>query len=374
MTDRDPDLPDSLPAEGTAPARQPTPGTQLRSAREAMHLTAPDISARLHLDLRIIEALEADRYEELRAPAYVCGYLRSYGRQVGLDGDTLVRAYETRSGLAQPPPLHPFPSQPAAQADTSHSGVRLAAVLVAIVVLGLAFVWWTARAPAPGEAPIVAELPADTPPPAPVVGQAESGGVPYRYPIVDPSVVDPAAAGDAPTGDTSLAYRPPGEPATDAGTGEVAADAAAADAVAAGDAAVIGVESQATAANAEGVPTTAAAESLAEAGDPAAVGATATTTATTGTGQVSITIGLSAQSWVEVYDANDRRLFFNMASGGQTIATRGDGPLRVIIGNIRAARLSVEGQDVPLLPLAREGVARLLVTQAGAEPLPRPAR
>ncbi len=367
MTDRDPDLPDTVPTEGAAPARQPTPGTQLRSAREAMHLTAPDIAARLHLDLRIIEALEADRYEELRAPAYVCGYLRSYGRQVGLDGDTLVRAYETRAGQAPPPPLHPFPSQPAAQADTSHNGVRLAAVLVAVVVLGLAFVWWTARAPAPGEAPIVAELPADTPPPIPVVGQAESGGVPYRYPIVDPAVVDSAGA---PTGDTSLAYRPSGEAATDAGTGDgVAPGAVASGVVPPGDDVAIGLDPQATAANAEGVPATAASGSVAEAGTAAAGVTTAG-----GSGQVSITIGLSAQSWVEVYDANDRRLFFNMASGGQTIATRGDGPLRVIIGNIRAARLSVEGQDVPLLPLAREGVARLLVTQAGAEPLPRPAR
>jgi cytoskeleton protein RodZ len=372
MSEREAQVLDTLPVEGAPTAgKLPAPGAQLRAAREAQNLTAPDIASRLHLDLRIIEALEADRYEDLRAPAYVCGYLRSYGRQVGLDGDALVRAYESRSGATLPPPLHPFQSQPTAQTDTSHSGVRLAALAVVVAVLGLAFSWWSAHAPAPGEAPIVAELPPDAPAAA---GQTGSADVTERPPETDAGLTV-AATGpqEAGAGDGIRGYTPPEDEANAAAPtggqpdGPVTGESAPGGAPVAATTGAPGITPAApetaraeAAAGGEGAPT------AADAGEAVAPPPVA--------GQVSITIGLSAQSWVEVYDANDRRLFFNMASAGQTIATRGAGPLRVIIGNIRAARLSVEGRDIPLLPLARDGVARLQVTEAGAEPLPRPAR
>jgi cytoskeleton protein RodZ len=374
----EPERVDSPDTPGTAePVAPGSLGATLRAAREAQKLTAQDIAARLNLDLRVITALEADHFEELRVPAYVRGYLRSYARQVGLDPDAMVRGFDALSA-APAPVLHPFRSRPPAQTDTSHHGVRLATVAVVVVVLGLAFSWWRARDIAPGEAPIVAELPPGASVPPPSVGEASSGGSSYRYPVVNhdappgadappplPAYTDaaaPIAAGES-------AYTPPAE-GLDAAPSPSGADAAPDSlAPAAGElppvdgaqarAAVDASADDAAALDAGAAATTAAVADAAGVGSAAA-------------GTVSIAVSLAGKSWVEIYDANDKRLFFNMASAGQTIATRGDGPLRVIVGNIRAARLSVGGRDIPLEPLAREGVARLLVTAEGAEPLRRP--
>ncbi|MGD8925659.1 MAG: DUF4115 domain-containing protein [Thioalkalispiraceae bacterium] len=69
------------------------PGHRLKHTREDLRLTKDEVAHHLHLDVRIVEALESDNYDELPSPAYICGYLRSYARILKLPEDEIVNAY-----------------------------------------------------------------------------------------------------------------------------------------------------------------------------------------------------------------------------------------------------------------------------------------
>ena len=78
-------------------------GAQLRMARTQRNLQVEQVAKELHLDARIINAIENDDRAALPEPIFVQGYLRAYARLVGLSGDELVSRYCAQG--AAPPPL-----------------------------------------------------------------------------------------------------------------------------------------------------------------------------------------------------------------------------------------------------------------------------
>ncbi len=78
-------------------------GSRLASARDARNLTIAQVADHLHLDTRIVEALERDDRAVLPSPIFVKGYLRGYAGMVGLPAEDLVREYTALAG--EPPPL-----------------------------------------------------------------------------------------------------------------------------------------------------------------------------------------------------------------------------------------------------------------------------
>jgi cytoskeleton protein RodZ len=75
----------------------------LRAARTERNLQIEAVAKALHLDARIITAMEDDDQAALPEPIFVQGYLRSYARMVGLPADEIVRRYCEQG--ANPPPL-----------------------------------------------------------------------------------------------------------------------------------------------------------------------------------------------------------------------------------------------------------------------------
>jgi cytoskeletal protein RodZ len=80
-------------ADHVAPAVDLHFGDTLRRAREQRGLSTRDIAGTTRISVRWIEALEAARLDGLPAEVFVSGYLRSYARAVGLDGQTLLARY-----------------------------------------------------------------------------------------------------------------------------------------------------------------------------------------------------------------------------------------------------------------------------------------
>jgi cytoskeleton protein RodZ len=78
-------------------------GLRLAHAREARKLTVEKVADCLHLDVRMVEALERDDQATLPSPIFVKGYLRGYANLVGLPAEELVREYTDLAG--EPPPL-----------------------------------------------------------------------------------------------------------------------------------------------------------------------------------------------------------------------------------------------------------------------------
>jgi len=102
------------PAEPAAakPASTPTrrttnPGELLREAREQRGLSERQMADELHLDLKVIQALEANDFELLGPPVYTKGYLRKYAEVLGLAPEDVLAQYHALSGQPDMPPVLP---------------------------------------------------------------------------------------------------------------------------------------------------------------------------------------------------------------------------------------------------------------------------
>jgi cytoskeleton protein RodZ len=75
---------------------------------------------------------------------------------------------------------------------------------------------------------------------------------------------------------------------------------------------------------------------------------------------------LANESWVEVYDARNQRLFYDVASAGSVQSIEGRPPLRVVLGNAAAVSVQVDGQprEIPAGAVEGEG-ARFVVNRSG---------
>lgn len=207
----DPTPAPQAPAEAAATVPAPRSiGERLRAGRERAGLSLPAAAEKLHLDPKVIEALEADRFAELGASVYVRGHLRRYGDFVGESGTELVNLYTARDVRPPPPDLTQVP-----QAERRADARRLTTPLVGLgcAVVLAATMWWvlagskpattaaTASAPTRETAAAPAEVPA-----VPVTAQTASA--PLAASVTPAPVAPPAEAVAAPERREETPVRP----------------------------------------------------------------------------------------------------------------------------------------------------------------------
>ena len=69
---------------------QVTFGERLKQARESKRMTEEEVAAQLRLRTTHIINIENDEYDSLPGQAYICGYLRAYGRLVDIPEDEIA--------------------------------------------------------------------------------------------------------------------------------------------------------------------------------------------------------------------------------------------------------------------------------------------
>jgi len=75
--------------------RKKSLGEFLKSEREKRGLTIEQTSSATKIGLKILKQLEADKYSELPALPFVRGFVRNYGKFLGLDGEKLLQEYSS---------------------------------------------------------------------------------------------------------------------------------------------------------------------------------------------------------------------------------------------------------------------------------------
>jgi cytoskeleton protein RodZ len=191
-----------------AAAPQPAPrsiGERLRAGRERAGLSVAAAAEKLHLDNKVIEALESDRFADLGASVYVRGHLRRYADFVGEQGIELVNAYSAREARPPPPDLTQIP-----QAERHADPRRLITPLVGLgcaLVLALA-IWWILSGSHPGSAR--ARETVSVPEPNTVTSPAGTPAPTTAAIRVSDTVAAPATAGTSPPADgANLPHRDP---------------------------------------------------------------------------------------------------------------------------------------------------------------------
>jgi len=75
-------------------------GSALKEARRRAGMDVKEVEERTKIRARYLRALEAEDWEALPAPAYVRGFLRTYGQLLGIDGERLADEYRRRHEVA----------------------------------------------------------------------------------------------------------------------------------------------------------------------------------------------------------------------------------------------------------------------------------
>lgn len=332
---------------------QTSPGHRLREARLVAKIGLDELAARLHLDNKLVEALENDQYADLPEPTFVRGYLRAYARLLGLPPAPIIEAYD-RHGFGAPQLIPDIASRP--QAQSSDTFVRLVTFVVTAVLIALMTVWWQTQqnvisVPAEGvgaNADGAAGAPAGEPTMGAVVKPGE-----------EPALTEPpsTAAPDAtePEGATpQLVFSEPTEP-TMAPPAAEAVPSPTAEAVPPPDT-VRPEEPDA--------PETVSSVEASPSPQPAAL-------APAGTGESPskdrLDIRFQHDSWVEIYDRDETQLYFGLAKAGQGVSVAGGPPLRVLLGYARDVQIEYNGAFFDPVPYMREDVARFTLGAASAQ-------
>ncbi len=82
-----------------------SPGTLLREGREARELSLDDVATMTRIPRTMLEHLEKDRFEEYVAEVFLRGHIRNYAREIHLDVEQVLQAYERHTGRARVNPL-----------------------------------------------------------------------------------------------------------------------------------------------------------------------------------------------------------------------------------------------------------------------------
>jgi len=78
-----------------------TLGSRLRKARQTKGLSIQDVHDATKIRMVYLVAMEEDRFHELPGDAYVRGFLRSFAKVVGFEGDELVSEYDRLSEASE---------------------------------------------------------------------------------------------------------------------------------------------------------------------------------------------------------------------------------------------------------------------------------
>ena len=253
------------PADTSTAAASLTPGELLRRERERRSISQLQAAEDLHLDTRVVEAIEANRFDLLGAPVYARGHLKKYAALLGLSPEFVLQRYEALTDRPEVPMPVPASVTAGAMVDLEQRSTFKGPLLVSVTLIVLALGWW-----------IFDEI---TTRPAPV----------QQVPSLEPAHDMPTISG--------------------------------------------GVEAPAT-------PTPAPAP------QPVVNAPVVQPSAPVGVGSVRVTLEYSEASWTEIYDAEGRRLMFNLGEIGRVRTVSGTPPLRVTLGNASAVTVQVNERPV----------------------------
>ena len=112
-------------------------GAYLREEREQQNVSLQDISAATKIQIKFLQALEDDEYDQLPPSPFVVGFLRAYAQFLSLDTEAVVTTYQQRYRAAEPlhnPTVHlPSPNRPAKR--LGFAGLSAVVVVVGIFLL-----------------------------------------------------------------------------------------------------------------------------------------------------------------------------------------------------------------------------------------------
>ncbi len=354
-------------------------GAHLRRARESAGRSIQEIADNLPLRPGILEALENDDFENLPAPIFVRGYLRTYARQLDISPDPLLEAYERRSF----PPPRLETSTPLSQSiQPSETLFRTLTHVGVAGLIVLFMLWWQSQTPdgfsfrltdtdsaetTDTQTTGQVQIPDDFSAPS-STGSRPPGVEQDIEDEADPLIgdIEPLAAPQAPDAEASLAAndlrQEPQDPLSTSGR-EISDLSEPPSTTNENESAANGGQGEAEAIMSAGsAGTNGAADDPVDAPrastSPSASAAQSSPVDPPAEGLSRLVIRLRHEAWIEVYDRNGERLMFELAEAEREISLVGASPFNVLLGNARDVEVEYNGVPFDYGPHTLNGIAR----------------
>ena len=322
-----------------------SPGALLLRERERQGLTREEVGAALNLRPAVIEGLENDNYDEVPVVTYRRGYLRSYAQLLGVDVGRVMTLYSTRMGNEEverkvtPVYINKPPSRLGAWL------FRLMTLIVIAGLIGLTLMWWQSRG-------------GSQPPEVSDNGPVSVDTIDGNAAVSEDSASSDENLPPLPSEDSEMGLVDEQAEEASAEVAENSADAtpstvAATEAAAANDAA----SSDSDDAAQDLASADDASEQDAETDSASAADEQSASEATTSRRILKLTF--NEQSWTEIFDSTNTRVFVGLQSPGTEATVEGEPPFRMTVGNATGVELLWGGEPVDLQQRAgRNNVAR----------------
>ncbi|MFT4563194.1 MAG: cytoskeleton protein RodZ [Gammaproteobacteria bacterium] len=300
---------DETESPGSGP--KSSPGRLIAQARDAHSLSPGALAARLRLDPKVIQALERDDFGNLPAPMFVKGYIRSIAKELNLDAEIVLNAYD---GLAavEPPALADFTSRAPVQVGVNSTVIKGVTLGLIGLLVVLVVIWWQSQGDI--EETVTEEQ-----------NLRDDSIDLLVYPDVEASL--------------DLPGWPPDLRQEDFAQGDFESESEAnftAETVAQNDAVGTQVDADDEAGEQDLPP-----------------------------GSQQLVVKTKSEAWVEIYAADGSALYFGLAKADKPIELDGHPYYRLIVGNTDSINLQHAAKDIDIKSLAVEGVAQF---ELGSKP------
>jgi cytoskeleton protein RodZ len=290
-----------------------TPGQLLRLHREKMGLSAQDIAKRIHLDIKIVEAIESDSSEGMPSAIYVRGYLRSYAKTVDADADRVIELYNSDTPPA-PPEILPE-VKPPSQVSSNDKPVKAFTYLITLGLVLLLLIWYQSNFVVDTRTNIVEQTNTKT----------RINGVDVTYDIIfhDDSWQSPDVLIEEPESLTTSEARDENE--------------------------LLKLQIF----NEEQTIEISTTENTEPDEDKVSIGS----------GTDIIELELTSDSWIEIVDNDNNKLFHDLATSGEKYTLKGTAPFEVLFGFAKGVNLTFNGNPVNFESHSKKGIARFTLPE-----------
>jgi cytoskeleton protein RodZ len=289
---------------GAHAALAATPGATLAAARQAEGLSVADVATQMRISPRQVEAIEADRYQELPGDVFVRGFIRNYARMLKLDPVPLLHALEPELKREVPLRAHEITGT-LPTARRSRKGIWIATFVLGLAALlgtVAAYEWWRLRSSDPIVVPAAPEPD-----------------------VLSPQLV-PLPEGPAPPAQ-SIPLTPEPVPDTTSAT------------------------------PAEPVATLQGAATP-EAKANVAAGTALQPTVQGGGEPGRVAIDFERESWIEIRDGDGKLIFMGTGAAGSNRRFEARPPIAMVVGNAVGVRITYNGQPFDLASHSARNIAR----------------
>ncbi|MGP9573367.1 RodZ domain-containing protein [Halomonas sp. AOP42-D2-25] len=315
-----------------SPNTTATPGELLSRQREQLGVPLADAARALNLRPAVVAGLEQDNYQEIPVAAYRRGYLRAYAKYLDMDDRLVLEAYQAHNGTTDTERKVTMVSTVKPPSRVGDWLFKLVTLLVIVGLIAVTVMWWQSRGgnePPNVGATSTEETASEPAEPADESGEAsssftsgnESASLPSNATNVMPSAAEAPASSSEENADAiaGLDERPQESDNDTANTAAENAELSATD-----------------------QPSEEQANEEQNSADSEQTAAAETANANV------LELTFNEQSWTEIFDANNQRVFVGLQTPGTSTSVEGEPPFRLTVGNATGVELRYQGEEVDL--------------------------